>query len=332
MVSLTADMSPLHPDRNLALELVRATEAAAIRAVPFIGRGDKEAADGAAVDAMRAFFTTVNFDGKIVIGEGEKDDAPMLFNGEKVGSGRGPQADVAVDPIDGTSLTAAGRRNAISMIAAADRGAMLDASSVFYMEKLVSGPEGIGVVDIRQSIGENVRAIAAAKGKHVSEVSVGILDRPRHEDAIRQIREAGAGTRLLLDGDVAGGIDAASYSGRLDLCYGVGGSPEGVATACAIKALGGLIQTRLAPGSDDERERGEAAGLLFDHVYEADDLVQGDNTFFVATGVTDGNLVAGVQRKGPIIRTESIVLRARSGTIRRITADHLVEKWLHVEA
>lgn len=318
----------LHPDRNLALELVRATEAAAIRAVPFIGRGDKNGADGAAVDAMRKFLGTVNFAGTVVIGEGEKDQAPMLYNGEVVGNGRGPACDIAVDPIDGTSLTAAGRRNAISMIAAADRGAMLDASTVFYMEKIVTGAEGIGVVDIRQSVAENIHALAKAKGKDVDEIQVGVLDRPRHAQLISEIRAAGAGTRLLLDGDVAGGIDAASYEGRLDMCIGIGGSPEGVATACAIKALGGLIQTRLAPGTDDEKQKGLDAGLRFDYVYEADELVKGDNTFFVATGVTDGNLVAGVRRRGPIIRTESIVLRARSGTIRRVIADHLAEKWL----
>jgi fructose-1,6-bisphosphatase II len=318
----------LHPDRNLALELVRATEAAAIRAVPFIGKGDKNGADGAAVDAMRKFLGTVNFAGTVVIGEGEKDKAPMLYNGEVVGNGRGPACDIAVDPIDGTSLTASGRRNAISMIAASDRGTMLDASSVFYMDKIVTGPEGIGVVDIRKPVAENIRALAKAKRKDVAELSIGVLDRPRHEQLIDEIRAAGAGTRLLLDGDVAGGIDAASYEGRIDMCMGIGGSPEGVATACAIKALGGLIQTRLAPRDDDEKQRGIDAGLKFDHVYEADELVQGDNTFFVATGVTDGNLVSGVRRKGPVIRTESIVLRARSGTIRRLIADHLVEKWL----
>lgn len=318
----------VHPDRNLALELVRATEAAAIRAVPWIGRGDKNGADRAAVDAMRKFLGTVNFAGTIVIGEGEKDSAPMLFNGEVVGNGRGPECDIAVDPIDGTSLTAAGRQNAISMIAASDRGTMLDASSVFYMDKIVTGPEGIGVVDIRKPIGENLRALAKAKGKPVEELSVGVLDRPRHEQLIDQIRAAGAGTRLMLDGDVAGGINAASYEGRLDMCVGIGGSPEGVATACAIKALGGLIQGRLAPKTDEERQRGLDAGLKFDYVYEANELVRGDNTFFVATGVTDGQLVAGVRRKGPVILTESIVLRARSGTIRRVAATHQVSKWL----
>ena len=318
----------LHPDRNLAMELVRATEAAAIRAVPFIGKGDKLGADGAAVDAMRKFLGTVDFDGLVVIGEGEKDSAPMLFNGEHVGTGEGPACDIAVDPIDGTSLTAAGRQNAISMIAVSDRGTMLDASTVFYMEKIVTGAEGIGVVDIRQTVAENVRALAKAKGKPVGEIVVAVLDRPRHEGLIEEIRATGAGTRLMLDGDVAGGINAALYGTRVDMCIGIGGSPEGVATACAIKALGGLIQTRLYPQKDEERQRGLDAGLKFDHVYEVDELVRGDNTFFVATGVTDGGLVSGVKRLGPIIRTESIVLRSHSGTIRRVTADHLAEKWL----
>jgi fructose-1,6-bisphosphatase II len=316
------------PDRNLAMELVRATEAAAIRAVPFIGRGDKNAADKAAVDAMRKFLGTVDFDGVVVIGEGEKDQAPMLFNGEHVGTGNGPSCDIAVDPIDGTSLTAAGRQNALSMIAVADRGSMLDASSVFYMDKLVTGAEGIGIVDIRKPIGENIRALAKAKGKPVEQMQIAVLDRPRHAQLIEDIRAAGAGTRLLLDGDVAGGINAARYETRIDMCVGTGGSPEGVATACAIKALNGLIQTRLAPKTDEERQRGIDAGLKMDYVYEADELVTSENTFFVATGVTDGGLVEGVRRKGPIIRTESIVLRSRSGTIRRVIADHLAEKWL----
>ncbi len=318
----------LHPDRNLAMELVRATEAAAIRATPFIGRGDKDAADKAAVDAMRKFLSTVNFSGRVVIGEGEKDDAPMLFNGEEVGTGDGPQCDIAVDPIDGTSLTAAGRSHAISMIAVSDRGSMLDASSVFYMSKIVTSPEGIGVVDIRNPIGENIRALAKAKGKAVEEMRVVVLDRPRHEELIREIREVGAGTRLILDGDVAGGINAARHDTRVDMCVGIGGSPEGVATACAIKALGGFMQGILHPRDDDEKQRGSAAGLLFDHVYGLDDLVSSDNTFFVATGVTDGDLVRGVRRNGPLISTESIVLRSRSGTLRRVLADHHVSKWL----
>ncbi|MBF4574021.1 class II fructose-bisphosphatase [Herbiconiux sp. VKM Ac-1786] len=324
------DSAPLYenPDRNLAMELVRATEAAAIRAQPFIGKGDKNAADGAAVDAMRKFLGTVDFAGVIVIGEGEKDEAPMLFNGEHVGTGRGPACDIAVDPIDGTSLTAAGRQNAISMLAASDRGAMLDASSVFYMNKIVTDADGIGIIDIDRPIGDNIRALAAAKGKDVGDIRVAVLDRPRHAQLIEDIRATGAGTRLMLDGDVAGGINAARYGTRIDMCVGIGGSPEGVATACAIKALGGFIQTRLAPKDDEERQKGIDAGLDMDMIYGADDLVRSDNTFFVATGVTDGGLVAGVKRLGPIIRTESIVLRSHSGTIRRIEADHLMEKWL----
>ena len=318
----------IHPDRNLAMELVRATEAAAIRATPFIGRGDKNAADQAAVDAMRKFLSTVNFQGRVVIGEGEKDAAPMLFNGEEVGTGNGPKCDIAVDPIDGTSLTAAGRSHAISMIAVADRGSMLDASSVFYMQKIVTSHDGIGVVDIHKPIAENIRALAKAKGKPVDEMLIAVLDRPRHEDLIREIREAGAGTRLILDGDVASGINAARHDTRIDMCVGIGGSPDGVATACAIKALGGFMQGVLHPMSDDEKQHGMDAGLRFDHVYGLDDLVSSDNTFFVATGVTDGELVRGVRRNGPTISTESIVLRARSGTLRRVSADHQASKWL----
>lgn len=329
MVSLTADMSPLHPDRNLALELVRATEAAAIRSVPFIGRGQKEMADGAAVDAMRAFLSTVNFDGVIVIGEGEKDNAPMLFNGESVGTGRGPQCDIAVDPIDGTTLTAEGRNNALSVLAVSDRGAMLDASSVFYMDKIVTGPAGVGVVDIRLPVGENIRRLAKALGKPVDEIVVSVLNRPRHAKLIDEIREAGAGTRLMSDGDVAGGINAARHNARTDMCIGIGGSPEGIVTACAIKALGGHIQGRLWPRDDDEKQRGIDAGLALDgHVYEADDMVKGKNTIFVATGVTNGELVAGVRRVGDFVYTESVVLRGASGTLRRISSEHLTSKWL----
>ncbi|MFT4050957.1 MAG: class II fructose-bisphosphatase [Microbacterium sp.] len=329
MVSLTAGMSPLHPDRNLALELVRATEAAAIRSVPFIGRGQKELADGAAVDAMRAFLTTVDFDGVIVIGEGEKDNAPMLFNGEHVGTGRGPQCDIAVDPIDGTSLTAEGRNNALSVLAVSDRGAMLDASSVFYMDKIVTGPAGVGVVDIRLPVAENIRLLAKALGKPVDEIVVSVLNRPRHARLIEQIRESGAGTRLMSDGDVAGGINAARHNARTDMCIGIGGSPEGIVTACAIKALGGHIQGRLWPQGDDEKQRGIDAGLKLDgHVYEAEEMVTGRNTIFVATGVTNGELVAGVRRAGDFVYTESVVLRGNSGTLRRISSEHLASKWL----
>ncbi len=317
-----------HPDRNLAMELVRATEAAAIRAVPFIGRGDKNAADKAAVDAMRVFLGTVNFDGLIVIGEGEKDEAPMLFNGERVGNGRGPSCDIAVDPIDGTSLTAAGRQNALSVIAVSSRGTMLDASSVFYMDKIVTGGAGRGVVSLDQSIGDNIRALSQKTGKPVGEMVLAVLDRPRHAGLIDEIRSAGAGTRLMSDGDVAGGINAARWETRIDMCVGIGGSPEGITTACALKAIGGYMQGRLAPKDDAERAAGIAAGLDIDKLLELDDMVSGDNTFFVATGVTDGGLVDGVRRLGPVIRTESIVMRSKSGTTRRVIGEHLASKWL----
>ncbi len=325
----TTDSMFLHPDRNLGMELVRATEAAAIRAVPFIGRGDKNAADGAAVDAMRKFLETVNFDGVVVIGEGEKDHAPMLYNGEHVGNGHGPSCDIAVDPIDGTSLTASGRQNALSMIAVADRGSMYDPSAVFYMDKIVTGHEGHGVIDLRRPIGENIRALAKAKHKDVADMTVAVLDRPRHLQLIDEIRAAGAGTRLMLDGDVAGGINAAREDNtRIDMCVGIGGTPEGIITACALKALGGLIQAKLHPKDDEERQRAIDAGHDLDRILEADDLVTSDNTYFVATGVTDGQLVGGVRKAGPVIHTESIVLRGKSGTVRRVSADHLAEKWL----
>ncbi len=327
MTSETASVYA-HPDRNLGMELVRATEAAAIRAVPFIGRGDKNAADGAAVDAMRKFLGTVDFTGVVVIGEGEKDNAPMLFNGEHVGTGVGPLCDIAVDPIDGTSLTAAGRQNALSMIAVADRGTMFDPSAVFYMDKIVTGHEGHGVIDIERPIGDNIRALAKAMNKDVADVVVAVLDRPRHARLIEEIRDAGAGTRLLLDGDVAGGINAARYEARVDMCVGTGGTPEGIITACALKGLGGFIQAKLLPRDDEERQKAIQAGHDLDRVLGIDDLVSSDNTYFVATGVTDGQLVGGVRRKGPVIRTESIVLRGRSGTIRRVVADHLADKWL----
>jgi len=317
----------LRPDRNLGMELVRATEAAAISSRHYIGKGNKNDADGAAVDAMRAFLATVNMRGVIVIGEGEKDNAPMLYNGEMVGSGDGPLCDIAVDPIDGTSLTAAGRQNALSVIAMADRGSMLDASTVFYMDKLVAGPEALGVLDIRLPIAENIRLLAKAKGKEIGEIVVAVLDRPRHSQLIQDIRDAGAGTRLLLDGDVAGGIQSAMYGSRIDMCVGTGGSPEGIVTTCAIKALGGFIQGVLAPKDEEEAANGGAAGLKMDYVYEAHELVTSNNTIFVATGVTDGGLVKGVRRMGPIIRTDSIILRSASGTIRRIQSDYTADSW-----
>lgn len=318
----------LFPDRNLAMELVRATEAAAIRTYPFIGRGDKNAADGAAVDAMRAFLTTVSFEGKVVIGEGEKDNAPMLFNGEIVGNGEGPKSDIAVDPVDGTALTAAGRMNAISVIAVSDRDTMLDASSVFKMNKLVTGSLGVGVVDIRNSISENIKAYAKNSGKPVAEILIAVLDRDYNAELIEDIRIAGARTRLLRDGDVAGGIQAARESSRIDMCAGIGGSPEGIITACGVKALGGHIQGILTPKTDTEMANGKAAGLKFDHVYEINDMVASDNVFFVATGVTDGTMLKGVKRIGNRVTTDSIVIRGRSGTIRKVQAEYKAENWL----
>ena len=315
------------PDRNLAMELVRATEAAAMRATPWIGRGDKNAADGAAVDAMRRFLSTVNMKGTVVIGEGEKDDAPWLYNGEQVGNGLGVECDVAGDPIDGTRLTAEGRPGALSVIAVADRGSMYDPSAVFYMDKLVCGPEGVGVVDIRKPIGANIRDLARAKGVEVSDIRVAVLDRPRHEQLIADIREAGAGTRLIMDGDVAGGVNAARWDSRIDLCVGIGGTPEGIITACAVKALGGVIQGRLWSTDDDERQRALDAGHDFDRVLEANDLVASDNCYFVASGITSADFVDGVQRRGPFVRAESIVMRSHSGTIRHVISDMDPNRW-----
>lgn len=319
---------PGSPDRNLGMELVRATEAAAIRSSVWVGKGDKLAADGAAVDAMRQFLATVHFAGTVVIGEGEKDEAPWLYNGERVGDGSGPACDIAVDPIDGTSLTAAGRQNALSMIAVADRGAMFDPSAVFYMNKIVTGADGAGVIDISRPIGDNIRALAAAKHKPVGDIRVAVLDRPRHKDLIAAIHVAGASTRLLLDGDVAGGINAALPTSTVDMCVGVGGTPEGIATACAIKAVGGVMQGMLAPRDAAERDRALQAGHDLDRVLHADDLVTGDNTYFVATGVTNGDLVSGVHREAGVIRTESIVLRSQSRTIRRVLGEHQADRWV----
>ena len=292
-----------------------------------MGRGDKNSADGAAVDAMRRFLSTVNMNGTVVIGEGEKDDAPWLYNGEQVGNGQGADCDVAVDPIDGTSLTAAGRPGALSVIAVADRGSMYDPSAVFYMDKLVCGPDGVGVVDIRKPIGENIRALAKVKGVSTSDIRVAVLDRPRHEQLIAEIREAGAGTRLLLDGDVAGGVNAARYDANINLCVGIGGTPEGIITACAVKALGGMIQGQLKPRDDDELQKAIDAGHDLTRILEANDLVASDNTYFVATGITSAEFVDGVSRRGPFIRTDSIVMRSHSGTIRRVISDSLISRW-----
>jgi fructose-1,6-bisphosphatase II len=317
---------PQAPDRNLALELVRVTEAAAMAAGRWVGRGDKNGADGAAVNAMRQLIGTVGMHGTVVIGEGEKDNAPMLYNGEVVGDGTGPECDVAVDPIDGTTLTAKGMNNAVSVLAVAPRGSMYDPSAVFYMEKLATGPEAADVVDIRVPIGENIARIAKAKGGAPDDVTVVILDRPRHEPLVAEIRESGARIRFITDGDVAGAIMAARPDTGVDMLIGVGGTPEGIITACAMKCLGGVIQGRLWPRNDEERQHAIDAGHDLDRVLSTDDLVQSDDVFFVATGITEGELVQGVRYRAGGASTHSLVMRSRSGTIRSIVSHHRLGK------
>ncbi|CAL9467443.1 MULTISPECIES: class II fructose-bisphosphatase [Streptomyces] len=314
------------PDRNLALELVRVTEAAAMAAGRWVGRGDKNGADGAAVRAMRTLVSTVSMNGVVVIGEGEKDEAPMLFNGEHVGDGTGPEVDIAVDPIDGTTLTAKGMPNAIAVLAAAERGAMFDPSAVFYMDKLVTGPEAADFVDINAPVEVNIRRIAKAKRSTPEDVTVVILDRPRHEGLIREVREAGARIKLISDGDVAGSVYALREGTGVDLLLGVGGTPEGIISACAVKCLGGTIQGKLWPKDDEERQRAIDAGHDLDRVLTTDDLVAGENVFFVATGITDGELLRGVRYRSETALTESIVMRSKSGTVRRIDSEHRLRK------
>jgi fructose-1,6-bisphosphatase II len=318
--------SPHAPDRNLAMELVRVTEAAAMAAGRWVGRGDKNGADAAAVNAMRQLIHTVSMSGVVVIGEGEKDEAPMLFNGEHVGDGEGPECDVAVDPIDGTRLTALGMGNALSVMAVAERGTMFDPSAVFYMEKLATGPEAADVVDIRLPVAENVRRVAKAKKESPSDVTVVILDRPRHQDIVEEVRSTGARIKFITDGDVAGAIMAAREGTGVDLLLGTGGTPEGIIAACALKTLGGVIQGRLWPSDDDERQKALDAGHDLDRVLTTDELVRGQDVFFVATGVTDGELLRGVRYRAGGVRTHSIVMRSRSGTIRLIDSEHRLDK------
>jgi len=317
-------MNPLSDvtSRNLALELVRVTESAAIAAGRFVGRGDKNIADGAAVDAMRRMISTVAMKGVVVIGEGEKDQAPMLFNGELVGDGTGPACDVAVDPIDGTTLAAKGMANAIAVIALSNRGSMFDPSAVFYMDKLVTGPEAADLVDITIPVGENIRRVARAKKEPTSSVTVVILDRPRHEKLAQEIREAGARIKYITDGDVAGAVMAARDDTGIDLLMGIGGTPEGIIAACAMKCLGGVIQARLYPRNDDERQKAIQAGHDLDRVLSTNDLVKGDDVFFAATGITDGELLRGVRYSGRGMTSNSIVMRGRSRTIRLISSEH----------
>jgi fructose-1,6-bisphosphatase II len=311
-----------NPDRNLALELVRVTETAALAASAWVGRGDKDAADGAAVAAMRKMINTVDMQGVIVIGEGEKDNAPMLHNGEAVGNGNGPECDVAVDPIDGTTLTSAGLNGAVSVIALAPRGSMFDPKDVYYMNKIVTGPEAASVIDITAPAGENVRRVAKAKGVDVSDITVIVLDRPRHDDLLKELRAAGARIRLIRDGDVAAAIETARPNTGIDILMGIGGTPEGVVTAAAMRALGGVIQGQLYPRSDGERESAKNAGYDLSKVYTTNDLVSSDDVFFSATGITDGELLKGVRHTSFGAVSHSLVIRGRSKTVRIIETEH----------
>jgi len=314
------------PDRNLALELVRVTEAAAMAAARWVGRGDKNGADGAAVNAMRQLIGTVSMDGIVVIGEGEKDDAPMLFNGEKVGDGRGPEVDVAVDPVDGTTLTAKGMPNAIAVIAVAERGAMFDPSAVFYMNKLVVGPEAADLVDINDPIAVTLERVAKAKGEKIADLTVCILDRPRHDQLAADVRAAGARIKFIMDGDVAGAMMAARAGTGVDVLAGIGGTPEGIITACAVRCMGGMIQAQLWPSNTTERQAALDAGHDLNQVLTTDDLVRGDNIFFCATGITDGEILEGVRYTSTGPTTHSIVMRSKSGTIRDVRSEHRIAK------
>ncbi len=314
------------PDRNLALELVRVTEAAAMAAGRWVGRGDKNGGDKAAVDAMRTLIGTVSMRGVVVIGEGEKDEAPMLYNGEEVGDGQGPECDVAVDPVDGTTLMAKGMPNAVAVLAVAERGTMYDPSAVFYMEKLATGAEAADVVDITAPPAENIARVAKAKGGAVEDVTVCILDRPRHEDLVRQVRDAGARIKFIADGDVAGAIMAARDGTGVDLLLGIGGTPEGIIAACALTCMGGVLQGRLWPRDDAERQKALDAGHDLDRVLGTRDLVATDNVYFAATGVTDGELMRGVRYRAGGAQTQSIVMRGKSGTIRLVDSWHSLVK------
>jgi fructose-1,6-bisphosphatase II len=318
--------SSQRPDRNLAMELARVTESAALAASRWVGRGDKEGADRAAVDAMRTILGTVQMDGIVVIGEGEKDEAPMLYNGERVGDGSQPEVDVAVDPIDGTTLTAHGKTNALSVIAVGERGSMFDPGPSFYMQKIAVGPDAVGAIDITASPTQNLRWIAKAKRESVRDLTVVILDRPRHDELIREVRASGARIRLITDGDVYGGIATSWPEAGVDVLMGIGGTPEAVITAAALKSMGGELQCQLCPQGDAEHSAVLDAGYDLDRVLSNDDLIQGDNCFFAATGLTDGQLLRGVRFTADGARTQSLVMRSRSGTVRLIDALHRVKK------
>jgi fructose-1,6-bisphosphatase II len=314
------------PDRNLALELVRVTEAAALAAARLVGFGDKNAADQAAVDAMRHMLASVEMDGLVVIGEGEKDEAPMLYNGERIGTGSGVAVDVAVDPLEGTELVARGQPNALAVVAASESGTMFDPGPVVYMEKLACGPDIDEEIDLNAPMEETLETVARAKRRRVRDLMVVILDRPRHEEMVGRIRAAGARIRFIPHGDVAGAMMAASPDTGIDLLWGIGGTPEGVLSAAAFKCLGGQFQGRLWPRDEDEARRAREAGYDLDRVLAVDDLVEGDNVFFAATGVTDGDLLRGVRYFGGGARTQSLVMRSKSGTVRTLQATHRMEK------
>jgi fructose-1,6-bisphosphatase II len=314
------------PDRNLALELVRVTEAAALAASRWMGRGDKNGADGAAVTAMRTVLSSVPMDGVVIIGEGEKDHAPMLYNGERIGDGTPPRCDIAVDPIDGTTLTALGRSNALSVIAVGEAGSMFNPGPCVYMEKIAVGPEAVGSIDVTSSPTENLHRVAKALGTSVRDVTVVILDRPRHDELIGEVRQAGARVRLILDGDVAGAISTAWRESGANVLMGIGGTPEGVIAAAALKCMGGEIQGRLWPRDDAERQTAIDAGYDLSRILTTEDLVEGDNCFFAATGITDGELLKGVHFWGSGATTQSLVMRSKSGTVRLVSAQHRLDK------
>lgn len=319
-------MSDQKPGRNLALELVRATEAGAMGAGRFMGRGDKEGGDQAAVDGMRHVLNTIEMNGLVVIGEGEKDEAPMLYNGEILGTGEPPDMDIAVDPIDGTTLLAKGRPNSIATIAIAPRGTMFDPGPFVYMDKIAVGPKCVGLIDIEKSVEENLRAIGDALGKSPEDLTTVVLDRPRHEELVKEIRRCGARIRLITDGDVAGALMTALPDSGIDVLLGIGGTPEGVLAACALRSMGGEIQGKLYARNDEELKRGREMGYDFDKVLTMDDLVASEDVFFAATGITDGELLHGVKYFGGGAETDSLVIRGRTGTVRRVNARHSLTK------
>ncbi|KXP03885.1 class II fructose-bisphosphatase [Tsukamurella pseudospumae] len=326
MSDSNTDANPIAPDRNLAMELVRVTEAGALAAGRWVGRGQKESGDGAAVDAMRQLVSTVSMSGVVVIGEGEKDEAPMLYNGEEVGNGFGPSTDVAVDPVDGTTLMAKGMPGSIAVLAVSERGAMYDPSAVFYMNKIAVGPEAAGVIDINAPIADNIAKVAKAKGIKVTDVTLTVLDRPRHDQLIADIRATGAIVRLISDGDVAGAIAAARPEAKTDILVGIGGTPEGIIAAAALRCMGGEIQATLAPSNDAEHQRLADLGIDPSIVLGTTDLVRGEHVYFAATGVTDGDLLRGVRYRADGATTQSIVMRSRSGTVRIVDATHRLTK------